>query len=121
MLARTRRKTRWPRRRSSVVTAGAPAETDGFKEGSGFNCAIGFGAFPGAVDGTACGLVDMGVGVWFEVDFAAGTLRDSSFKARHPRNRSQWLVIPLPRPIHRSAARLSRRPARRRCGAWRRW
>src|SRR5277367_5598373 len=106
MLARTRRNTRWPRRRSSFDTAwGAPDDIAGFRAGSGLSCAIGFAPL---VELAAGAWVLVGIGVGAEAAFGAGTLKDSSFKARHPRNRSQWFVIPRPHPIRQCAAYLSR-------------
>ena len=50
--------------------------------------------------GELAGLVECfdGIGVTVAVGFAAGTLKDSIFKARHPRNHSPLQLIPLPHP-----------------------
>src|SRR5580692_2393634 len=101
MLARTRRNTRWPRRRSSVETPADCEAVEGFiMAGRGLSGAIGLCAPAAEVE------VFMGVGVAGEADLAAGTLKDSSFKVRHPRNHSQSLVIPHRHPNHRRVRRL---------------
>ena len=101
MLARTRRKTRWPRRRSSPATA---AVETGFGGENGFAAVSGFEPLAGELTG----LAECFDGIGVAVGFAAGTLKDSIFKARHPRNRSQLRLIPRLRPTHPIAADPSR-------------
>src|SRR6202041_192197 len=106
MLARTRRKTRWPRRRSSPATA---AVETGLGGENGFAAVSGFEPLAAGLTG----LVECfdGIGVAIAADFATGTLKDSIFKARHPRNRSPLLLIQPLRPTRPTAASPSRRHA----------
>jgi hypothetical protein len=110
MLARTRRNTRWPRRRSSLATPVAGEEFDDVSVAIGLTAARDFGPLAGEF----AGLVECfdGIGVTVAVGFAAGTLKDSIFKARHPRNRSQLRLVPLPRPSRQIALDPSRQPVR---------